>query len=1015
MRQNCPNCERPLSITSDARFCMYCGQRIESTSSPSSDPNETADFQHIAPSFAAGNELSPAMPEIDRVGNYRLIRPLGSGGMGSVYEAESEDSGERVAVKLLNSSLSSNPRSVERFKQEGRLASQISHPRCVFVYGADADAGRPFIVMELMPGSTLKDLVDRIGPLKAEDALSRILDVIDGLIEAHRLGVLHRDVKPSNCFLTADDRVKIGDFGLSKSLDHSDGDQQLTHSGAFLGTVLFASPEQIRGQEVGYDSDVYSVCATLYYLLVGKAPYQHESITAALARAISEPAPTIRDKQPDVSRALQRIVRRGLDRDRTRRWNTLEELRNSLKELLPSEQLPARTRSILAAYLIDCLIILIIVQIPIELFELNLFGWQKTSIWQALDPFVWVGSLSYFAILEGLFGMTVGKYALRIRVSRIGLGGPPGIKVAAIRTFAFSVIWLLIACVCIALLTYKKFGPILALIVFVSGLCAVVYPMFRFRDFRSWHDVFSGCRIVQCGRLPHQVRLLSQYPNPLELPAKKPQGLPSEVGGFVVRGELPHQALGERLWLAEDTSLHRRVFVWLKPIAAVASNVAESPVRPTRLRSVGWGEHEWNGKTFEWTAYVVPSGSPLVDVVTPDKPLSWPDARLLLEQVVEELISAEIDGTLPPRLGIDQLWVEASGRIHLLEFPIPTGAELPVSATTPIGLIRQVATLVLEGKPRENGGRILAPLPSHASRTTDKLFDADAPFEDVCEVQKELADSHANQPKVTTSMRVVHVGYVGLLSGIGVVLLLALIVGYPFLIALREVGLANSYKTMLTGLGSAEVVQKWSAASPYLAQELSPERLANLKVQLHTSHEHFRDSGIHRTKTLTAPERWLLQSSTNDDPETPDDPRDMPIRHVVDITRLSSQPIVSDSPSGRRSIVTLSVIVLGFIAFAFALRGGLSYQLSGISLVTRDGRPAGRLRCALRESLIWLPFLFALGVLLAIQLFRPDWFFGRILFSGIAVGIPIASAVLGARFPERGPHDRLAKTYPVPM
>ena len=95
-----------------------------------------------------------------------------------------------------------------------QLASQLAHPRCVFVLAADTDAGRPYIVMELMPGRTLKDLVDQTGPLPADIALPHILDVIDGLAEAHRLGVLHRDVKPSNCFLTADNRVKIGDFAF---------------------------------------------------------------------------------------------------------------------------------------------------------------------------------------------------------------------------------------------------------------------------------------------------------------------------------------------------------------------------------------------------------------------------------------------------------------------------------------------------------------------------------------------------------------------------------------------------------------------------------------------------------------------------------------------------------------------------------------------------------------------------------------------------------------------------------
>src|SRR5262249_34153618 len=144
---------------------------------------------------------------------------------------------------------------VERFRQEGRLASMVAHPRCVFVYAADEDAGRPYIVMELMPGDTLHDYLEKRGPLPPHEAVAKILDVIDGLLEAHQLGVVHRDVKPSNCFLEADGRVKIGDFGLSKSLVSG---SNLTRTGAFLGTPLFASPEQVRGEPVDPQSDVYS-------------------------------------------------------------------------------------------------------------------------------------------------------------------------------------------------------------------------------------------------------------------------------------------------------------------------------------------------------------------------------------------------------------------------------------------------------------------------------------------------------------------------------------------------------------------------------------------------------------------------------------------------------------------------------------------------------------------------------------------------------------------------------------
>ena len=196
----CPRCSRSLADTAaEASFCMYCGHKLRGADgspppqSVGSDPDAgaTVAFTSNDPTDAV------AEPQLTRVGGYRLVRFLGAGGMGQVYEAEAETTGERVAVKLLSGRLARNPQSVERFRQEGRVASQISHPNCVFVLAADADAGRPYLVMELMPGRTLKDEVVDRGPLPVGEAVAHTLDVVDGLTEAHRLGVIHRDVKPA--------------------------------------------------------------------------------------------------------------------------------------------------------------------------------------------------------------------------------------------------------------------------------------------------------------------------------------------------------------------------------------------------------------------------------------------------------------------------------------------------------------------------------------------------------------------------------------------------------------------------------------------------------------------------------------------------------------------------------------------------------------------------------------------------------------------------------------------------
>jgi serine/threonine protein kinase len=188
---------------------------------------------------------SPALPRI--CGGFRLVRELGRGGMGVVYEAEELDSGRAVALKVLAADLSVSGEAFERFRREARLAAAISDAHCVFVYGAHQVEGAPAIAMELVGGETLQEKVARGDTIPIETAVRWIIDVVDGLEAAHRAGVLHRDVKPSNCFVTLDGRVKIGDFGLSRALER---DVELTQSGQFLGSPLYASPEQIRGRSV---------------------------------------------------------------------------------------------------------------------------------------------------------------------------------------------------------------------------------------------------------------------------------------------------------------------------------------------------------------------------------------------------------------------------------------------------------------------------------------------------------------------------------------------------------------------------------------------------------------------------------------------------------------------------------------------------------------------------------------------------------------------------------------------
>src|SRR5215831_6327838 len=219
----------------------------------------------------------------DQFGHYRIIRILGQGGMGVVFEAQDLENGRRLALKLLNQELDS-VEARKQFLREGQIAASINHPNSVYVFGTEEIGGTPIIAMELVAGGTLRDRVASRGQLPAGEAVDCILQILAGLEAAELAGILHRDIKPSNCFITADGTVKIGDFGLSIGTQVRTT-PDVTADQAPFGTPAFCAPEQLRGEQLSVRSDIYAVGATLLYLLTARIPFAGDTVSQILERA----------------------------------------------------------------------------------------------------------------------------------------------------------------------------------------------------------------------------------------------------------------------------------------------------------------------------------------------------------------------------------------------------------------------------------------------------------------------------------------------------------------------------------------------------------------------------------------------------------------------------------------------------------------------------------------------------------------------------------------------------------
>jgi hypothetical protein len=949
---------------------------------------------------------APGLPQPgEQLGHYRIMRLLGEGGMGAVFDAEDLDSGRRVALKVLGQKLDS-PAARERFIREGRLAASINHPNSVYVFGTEEIAGTPVIAMELVAGGTLQERVQSHGPLPIAEAVDCVQQIIAGLEAAQLIGILHRDIKPSNCFQATGGEVKIGDFGLSISTAVRI-EPALTATGLFLGTPAFCSPEQLRGDELNVRSDMYSVGATLFYLLTGRTPFEGKNTVQLMAAALEKRAPSPAKFRPAIPQGLAGAILRCLEKQPGDRFKNYQELALALAPYGSVGPAPAALGLRFLASVLDSLVLG---------FPFMFFWFVRKSPADFLDPTgsglsKWfnpvytyaflAAAVLYYTVFEGWRGAALGKAVCRLRV--VGPDrGVPGFWRAFVRALIFLVTPMLPFWLCYGF-NYKAYfsaPPALqyTLSFSVYIVLALLFCTARRRNgFAALHDLAAKTRVISRAALVSRPALaVAEAPPPAAETGRT-------VGPYHVLETL-EQSAGQEWLLGYDLRLLRKV--WIRVSAT------GTPPVPTPLRNLGRvGRLRWlagrRSPDEDWDAFEAPSGQPLLKLMPARQ--AWSQVRFWLYDLAREISAASQDGTLPAVLELDRVWITGEGRAKLLDFPAPGLASATAGIAAPPQacghFLRSVATAALEGRKdaaAESAGSVVLPLPLHAREFLERL----PQFPEADGVAAKLQSLLQRAAVVTRWRRAAMAGGC---------LLLPLFAG-------------------LSSVWGTKLLEQWNQNSPGvmdLSMVLQQHTSLNSRWLKKLPHPTDRQFAIfiasHYQSVVTNEAVWKSPFALM---MIKDDARRFAERSVAEETAPTAVEVkeadaaikapldaakkfdFSKKPSFPFVMATVTLVM--YVCFpallaALAFRGGLVLLIARVTFVRRDGVRASRLRLFWRALVTWSPLI--LGLISATIL--KHW------YSSLTVALVVTLfvgglALLSVALPERGLQDRLAGTWPVP-